>query len=67
MQGGYENYQALMATHRRRIEMARASSVAAGLGNRPRRGRRTLEALKVLRPSQAHVRPGHDPETLFFA
>lgn len=66
MQQGYHSYEALMATHRRRIETARASAAAAGLANRPRRGLRTVGALRHhLRGGS--VRPGHNPETLFFA
>jgi hypothetical protein len=65
MQSGYHSYEALMATHRRRIETVRASAAAAGLANRPRRGLRTIGALRQARGG--HVRPGHNPETLFFA
>lgn len=68
MQPGYSSYAELMATHRRRIETVRASAVAAGLGNRPRRGLGTFAALRRLRPQMVGaVQPGHNAETLFFA
>lgn len=68
MQPGYSSYDQLMATHRRRIETARASAVAAGLGNRPRRGLGTFGALRRLAPHRpGTVQAGHNPETLFFA
>jgi hypothetical protein len=66
MHPAYSNYDALMRVHRARIESARASAVAAGLSNRPRRGHRTIDTL-VQRHRRRTIRPGHNPETLFFA
>lgn len=67
MQPTHNSYDALMTTHRARIESARASAVAAGLGRQPRRGARTIEALRRFKARGHTVRPEHSPETLFFA
>lgn len=67
MHPSYNNYDALMTMHRARIESARASAAAAGLGSKPRHGSRTIAALQRLRHRHGAIRPDHNPETLFFA
>jgi hypothetical protein len=64
MQYPHTNYDALMAVHRARLEAARSSAAAAGLGNRPRRRAHTLSRLSRRRTA---IRPDHSPDTLFFA
>ena len=66
MQYPHTNYDALMAVHRARIEAARTSAAAAGLGERPRRRWTTTAALSKLGGRQTPVRPDHSPERLFF-
>ena len=66
MHHGQSGYDALMAVHRARIDSARTSAVAAGLGHKPKRTHRSIRSLVRMR-RRGLVRADHNAETLFFA
>ncbi len=59
----FPNVDAIKAAHAMRAQEVRASAVAAGFTRQRRRARR------LRRPGSSGVgwRPGHSPETLFWA
>ncbi len=59
----FPNVDAIKAAHEMRAQQVRASAVAAGLNHQRRRARRFRRASG----SGVVWRPGHSPETLFWA